>query len=212
MASYCENCGAALESGRKFCSQCGAMQAQSGPAAGAPAPQAQQMPSASSSGGFGGQPPPPPKAGGQTIALYDQDYDQAPPSRPPQAQPQQPFAPKAQQEVFAPKPQAVYPPQAPPAYPPRPAYPVQAAAPVKTAASDSLILTLGLLLLASIPILGLIPAILFGFKQDSGYRGVLMKSMIVINVIWTAVLVILFYQFYSVLTQVADVNIYWFWQ
>ena len=202
MASYCENCGAVLEPGKKFCSQCGANVVP-------PVSQPQQIyvaPAAMNS-----PPAPPLKASGQTIALYDQDYDQAAPARPQQASPAPPFVPKSQQEVFAPKPQAVYPPQASPTYPPassRPAYPVTP--PAKSAGSDSLIVTLGLLLLASIPILGLIPAIIFGFKQDAGYRGVLMKAMIAVNLVWTIVLGILFYQFYAILSQVADVNIYWF--
>ena len=232
---FCDNCGAALEPGIKFCNQCGARVEPANPAAAMPGtPQgpnvsAPQGPNIGAPAGKWNEPPAPPPPGGrpkgsvqQTMALYDQDYDSPPqagqqaftPPQPPQP-PQQAFTPKPQQQVYTPKPQAVYPPQQgggahypPPQYPSPGVYPAASGAQT----DDSLIFTIGMLLVMSIPVLGLIPAIICIQKQDTGYRRTLAISMIIVNVIWTVIWIVTFFQFYNILSQVSDISITWFWQ
>ena len=207
MAKFCDNCGAAVEQGKKFCNQCGArVESEVNEKAPPGSPVKQQAPS------FPNDPParPSPPVGQrpqassqQTMALYDKDIDYTPP-------PTRPNTPQA----FAPKPQAVYPQQNNNAAYPPPYYPSRGPDLTNRSmtAPEGLPMTLIYLLVMSIPVFGLIPAIMWGTKKDSGYRGVIAIAMIIVNAIWSVIAIICIYQFFSILSQFADVSFKMFWQ
>ena len=64
----------------------------------------------------------------------------------------------------------------------------------------------------SIPLIGLIPAIIFGLKPEKSARTGNAKAMIIVNVVLTVVFALIIFYFYSIISQLATVNIGWFWQ
>ena len=243
MSLYCAECGAMLQPGKKFCSNCGTKvdTAEAGDAQALPSspqeppaslqepPQSPQAPPFSPQQAppfspqqsplqspqapplgpqrpvSGPQPFPPQRpmaASGQTMALYDQDQ---PPSRP--------ISKPDQRADFAPKKQAVYPQQNMNAqYPPRPTPYAAPGAPVMPMPSGEapmgMVNYMVNLLIMSIPIAGLVLSVIWGVVNPTPpARSNLAKAMIAFNVIWGIIIIFFICQFYSILSQVADISV-----
>ena len=204
MAKFCNNCGSATEPGTKFCNECGTKLDQT-PIAPIQNTLSQQQPYSQPESEQVSPEPPPPLGGSKgsqkTMALYDQDYDQ--PSTP---------TPGAQvPPAFAPKPRAVYPQQQVLTPNPPPAHIHSSPSTAIRDKADNVLVTALFLLIMSIPFFGLIPAVNLSIKPEKGTLSINAKAMIIVNVISTVVCLIVIYYFYSILSQVATVNIEWFW-
>jgi len=79
--------------------------------------------------------------------------------------------------------------------------------PPKAAGRTGMITYLLYLIATSIPVVGLIVSIIWGVTPDPPDRSNLGKAMIVFNIIWMIVIVFFLYQFYTILSSIADIKI-----